>query len=394
MRHRVVLLLYVAIFVGEMSWSAVAPLLPSFADRFALGGAGTGLILSSASLAILAVSIPAGALTRRFGPRALTLVAAVTMAVGNVLIGLGTGYAALLAGRAVFGVGLGMLWVGGTAWLYDVSGANRAKALAMTSAIIGIGSLVGPAFAGIVGDRLGLGAPFLILGGTTALVIASLVVFGSGGERATGEAGPRFRELVRAAGADDMVRASVALMAVGSLLWLASYVLVPSRLHADGWSAAHIGVAFSASSLLFAVVSWWVARRADRLATLGVAAVSTGALAASLIVVIVGTSVGATLTFLMLAGAVTAVMISITFPVGVRGPRHIPVALIGGLLNVAWALSGLVGPPLAGAAAEVIGDEATFLALALVTAAAALWMLAARRRAAPPLAAARNTDLG
>jgi hypothetical protein len=180
-----------------------------------------------------------------------------------------------------------------------------------------------------------------------------------------------------------MVRASVALMFVGSMLWLSSYVLVPNRLDAAGWSAADIGIAFSISSLLYASVSWWIARRAERAATLGIAAIATAALAASLGVVVVSDTIPATVTFLMLAGVVTAVMIAITFPIGVRGPRHVPVALLGGLLNVAWAIAGLVCPPLAGAASEVLGDRATFLALAVVTAAVAVWMLAARRRSEP-----------
>jgi predicted MFS family arabinose efflux permease len=92
-----------------------------------LGASRTGVILSVASLAILAVSIPAGALTRRFSPRRLTLAAAVTMTIGNVLIGTADGYIALLVGRTVFGLGLGTLWVGGTSWLHDVSGDQHAK---------------------------------------------------------------------------------------------------------------------------------------------------------------------------------------------------------------------------------------------------------------------------
>jgi MFS family permease len=379
-QRRVVLLLYATILVSEMSWSAVAPLLPTFADRFSLGASQTGVILSVASLAILAVSIPAGALTRRFGPRRLTLAAAVTMTIGNLLIGTADGYVALLVGRTVFGLGLGTLWVGATSWLHDVSGDQRAKTLSMTSAIIGLGSLIGPGFAGIVAERLDTGAPFLMLAGVTALVSFVLLASAPRVVHVREADEPRFRDLVRAASADDMVRTSVVLMFVGSILWLCSYVLVPNRLDAAGWSAADIGIAFSISSLLYAGVSWWIARRAERAATLRIAAASTTALAASLTVVVVSASVEATVAFLMLAGIVTAVMIALTFPIGVRGPQHVPVALIGGLLNVAWAVAGLIGPPLAGAAAESFGDRTTFAILALFTSAVALWMFTTRRR--------------
>jgi predicted MFS family arabinose efflux permease len=379
MRRGVVVLLYIALLVSEMSWSAVAPLLPSFSDRFSLGDSEAGLILSVASMAILLVSIPAGAITRRIGARRLTVAATITMTLGNVAVGLASNYGWLLAGRAVFGLGLGMLWVGGTSWLHDAAGDRRSRVLSMTSAVIGLGSLVGPAFAGVVGEHLGLGAPFLALAVASVAVVVALLLESSGTAGSPGEDEPALRDMVRAAGADDMIRGSVLLMLVGSLLWLTSYLLVPLRLDAAGWSAADIGFAFSISSLVYAGVSWAVARRAERWATLGVAAAATGGLAASLIVVVVSASVGATVTFLMLAGIATAVMIAITFPLGVAGSRHVSVAMIGGLLNVAWAISGLVGPTLGGIAAETVGDRMTFLLLAAITGAAALWMVRAHR---------------
>jgi predicted MFS family arabinose efflux permease len=377
MRRGVVVLLYIALLVSEMSWSAVAPLLPSFSDRFSLGDSEAGLILSVASMAILLVSIPAGAITRRIGARRLTVAASIAMTLGNVAVGLAANYGWLLAGRAVFGLGLGMLWVGGTSWLHDAAGDRRSRVLSMTSAVIGLGSLVGPAFAGVVGEHLGLGAPFLALAVANVAVLVALLLESSGTAGAPSEAEPALRDMVRAAGADDMIRASVLLMLVGSLLWLTSYLLVPLRLDAAGWSAADIGFAFSISSLLYAGVSWVVARRAERWATLGVAGAATGGLAASLIVVVVSASVGATVTFLMLAGIATAVMIALTFPLGVAGSRHVSVALIGGLLNVAWAVSGLVGPTLGGIAAETVGDRMTFLLLAAITGSAAMWMVRA-----------------
>jgi MFS family permease len=380
-RRGIVLLLFVTLFVSETSWSAVAPLLPSFAERFHLDGSRTGFILSIASLAILAISIPAGRLVHRFGVRRVTVASGVAMTLGNAILALSAGYGALLAGRAVFGLGLGTLWVGGTSWLHVASGDRSARTLSMTSAIIGAGSLVGPGFAGIVSDRFGPGVPFGVIAVATA--VATIALWRSPraeDERPDEPAG--LTALLRAASRDDAVRASVALMFVGSLLWLSSYVLIPTRLHAAGWSAADIGVAFSVSSLVYGAISWVVAHRADRAATLTVASVATAALAASLGVVVVSTTVPATVGFLMLAGVVTGVMIAITFPLGVAGA--VPVALVGGLLNVAWSTAGLLGPPLAGAASDAVGDRATFAVLAAVTALVATWISVAARRTSRP----------
>ena len=78
MRRPVVLLLYMALFVGEVMWSAIVPLVPAFSNRFHLSTFEAGLLLASTSLAILLVSIPAGIVVDRIGARRLTIAAVVS----------------------------------------------------------------------------------------------------------------------------------------------------------------------------------------------------------------------------------------------------------------------------------------------------------------------------
>ena len=73
MRRPTVLLLFATIFVGELGWSGIAPLLPDYQAWFGLSDTQTGYILSVAAVGILLVSLPAGALSRRFSVRSLTL---------------------------------------------------------------------------------------------------------------------------------------------------------------------------------------------------------------------------------------------------------------------------------------------------------------------------------
>jgi predicted MFS family arabinose efflux permease len=380
MQRRVVFLLYVSLLIGEMSWSAVAPLLPSIGQRFSLGDLQISLILGLGSLGILVISIPAGALVKRIGAKRLTVVAAAGMAVGDVTIGLAPKYGFLLIGRCVFGLGFGMLWVGGASWLHDAAGEHRARTLSMTSVVIGVGSLLGPGFGGVMGEHLGLGAPFISLAAAAVAIEIALVLEARDQAEVEREDEPRLIEMLRAAGSDEMIRASIIMMLVATLLWFTVYLLVPLRLDSDGWSASRIGVMFSISSLIYAAVSWFVAHRAARWSTLGVAALATGALSATFAVVVVSDSVGATVTFLMLAGITSAVMTTLTFPLGLASSRGVPVALLGGILNVAWASAGLFGATLGGLAAQGLGDRATFLLLALITAGSAVFMLRGRRR--------------
>src|SRR6476619_5544995 len=104
MRRPTVLLLFATLFVGELGWSGISPLLPEYQQRYGLSDTQTGFILSVASVGILFVSLPAGALTRRFAVRTLTLWAMGALAGGNLVVGLAHTYPIVLAGRALLGV--------------------------------------------------------------------------------------------------------------------------------------------------------------------------------------------------------------------------------------------------------------------------------------------------
>ena len=66
--------------------------------------------------------------------------------------------------------------------------------------------------------------------------------------------------------------------------------------------------------------------------------------------------------FLIVRGPVSAVIYTVTFPLGVRGGREagIGVATMAALLNIVWALSTLVAPIVAGALAQTVGDRAAY----------------------------------
>jgi len=69
-------------------------------------------------------------------------------------------------------------------------------------------------------------------------------------------------------------------------------------------------------------------------------------------------------------------MIAVTYPLGAVGAREggFSVAVVGALLNVVWAASGIVGPSIGGSLSGSIGDTAVFLLLAAVSVVCAAWM--------------------
>src|SRR6266496_6690488 len=66
-------LIYALVLASSAAQYAVVPILPAYAHRFGLSGLQQGMVLGATGLATLAVSLPAGALSDRFGARRLTL---------------------------------------------------------------------------------------------------------------------------------------------------------------------------------------------------------------------------------------------------------------------------------------------------------------------------------
>lgn len=394
MRRPTVLLVFGAIFVAELGWSGISPLLPSYADRYGLSDPATGLILTIASLGILLVSLPAGALSRRFAVRSLTLWSMAALAAGNLITGASSTYPVLLFGRCVMGVGLGTMWVAGVAWLHDEAGEHAARALALTTVVVGVASLIGPAITGYLGERFSLGTPFVLLGLLTLAMEGALILAPAERGR-TPEPSPPLVEMLRAARGERMMLASLVLTLGVSLMWMTTELLVPLRLDERGYSPADIGLAFSLASCVFIVSSAVTARAADRFATLRVASLWSFVFVAGVAIAAVSRSVPATLVFLVVVGVATGVMISLTYPLGAIGARAggFSVAVVGAILNMVWAGAGLVGPTGGGAVAGSVGDRVAFAGLAAFGLAAGAWMWVRREPARPGRAAAPERDV-
>src|SRR6185437_14021296 len=139
-----------------------------------------------------------------------------------------------------------------------------------------------------------------------------------------------------------LILSRLLLMTLGGFVGGATNLLAPLQLHQNGLSSAAIGIAFSAAA---------------------VGVIATVLMSATLLIVVVGTTTPAVLSFLLLRGPIAAVMFTITFPLGLVGARAAGVSLsaVAALLNMVWAGSALVGPILAGAITEAASPGASYL---------------------------------
>jgi len=373
--HRSALLLYLGIFVGEVMWMALVPLVPTYSQHYDLSKLESGMLLAAASVTILAVSIPATMLADRFGARRLTLAAMLLMALSDLTTGLSGSYWELLASRMLFGVGFGIVWTTGVGWLGEVAGTSQARALSLTVTTAGLGGITGPAFAGVAVERYGLAAPFVACAVVTAAVfIGMLTIPATTGQRP--ETTIPLATTIRRVAGDRLVLASLLTMMLGGFVGGAVNLLAPLQLHRNGLSESAIGLAFSVAALTFIVSSAVVARFGERAASVRVACLSAAAMAAALLLVAASTSSQAVIGFLLARGPISALMFTITFPLGVVGARRAGISLtaVAALLNIVWSAAALVGPIAAGAMAEATSSQATYVCLIALLLAGAAWM--------------------
>ncbi len=382
MRLRVVVLVYLALFVAELSWSGVTPLIPSYIEQYDLTDFQGGLVLSVASLGILIASVPASYVTRRITPRTLTLASMAVIAVAGMAMAVAPGYWSIVAARFIFGLGFGTLYVSMVAWLDDASGKESARVLALTTAIVGISATLAPAYAGWVAEQYGLSAPFVGLAIVTTLLFV-LLLFDRSGTGLRKDPAPPARDMARAIAADPGLSTMLLLTTAAAVVWMTADLLVPLRLDENGFSASQIGIAFSLSAVVFVLASAVTARRADRWARPGVAIAMTAALALTTALPALLLGVPVTLVFLFGASVTTGVIAALTFPFGLQAVERgaVTVAVMSALANIIWALSGMAGPTVGGAFAELAGDRMAFAVLSAICAVVVVVMVRQRRSA-------------
>src|SRR5260221_2480327 len=110
-------LIYGLVLASSAAQFAIVPVMPTYARLLGLSGFQQGMVLGATGLATLAVCVPAGALSDRFGARRLTLWAGLLMAIAIFAQSLASNFPTLLGTRLVFRIGLRRVWTAGLSWI-------------------------------------------------------------------------------------------------------------------------------------------------------------------------------------------------------------------------------------------------------------------------------------
>jgi MFS family permease len=352
------LLMYGLILASAAAQFALIPIMPVYAHRLGLSGFQEGMALGATGLACLAVSVPAGTLSDRFGPRRITLAAGLLMASAMLAQALAGSFGLLLVARLAFGVGYGMVWTAGLCWLAGAAGGPPALGGSVASA--GIGGVAGPAASGALTQHLGLAVPLLAAAACFAVITAGLAALRlpaiGAAPRSAGAAG------LRAAARDRDIIGACAAVVVAGLSTGVCALLVPVQLHAAGASPGQIGLDFAAAGTLFAAGSALTAALGRRAVNLSVICAGMLGVAAALWIGVLSTAPLAIIVMLCAATGARSVLWTVSYPLAAaaagRGGTGLGAAV--GLLNGIWAATAVLGPLAAGLAAEQLSARAAF----------------------------------
>ncbi|OPC79046.1 MFS transporter [Embleya scabrispora] len=214
--------LCVALFVAMLDNVVVSNALPSIDRDLDAGVSGLQWVMEGYSLVFAALLLTGGTLGDRYGRRRVFLIGLGIFTAGSVVCALAGSLAALIAGRAVQGVGGALLLPGSMSIIRHVftDDRERARAIGIWSGVSGAGLALGPAIGGPLVDAFGWASVFWINVpiGVAGIVIGALVL-------------PEFAER---RGRFDVPGVLLGVPAVGALV----FALIEGP--AQGWTSARV----------------------------------------------------------------------------------------------------------------------------------------------------------
>jgi len=163
------------VFVDIIGFAMILPLLPSYAAR--LGGTPTsiGILVASYSLLQLVLAPLWGRASDRFGRRPVLLIGLTGSVVSYLLFAVAGSYTLLLLSRVIDGASGASINVAQAYLADETRSTQRARAMGIVGAAVGVGFIVGPILGGITADISPM-LPGLLAAAITAINLLVAVV--------------------------------------------------------------------------------------------------------------------------------------------------------------------------------------------------------------------------
>jgi multidrug resistance protein len=164
------IVLFITAFVDMVGFVIVLPLLPYYAKAFGANALLVGVLISSFSVAQLAVAPLWGRASDRYGRRPMIIAGLVLSSAAYLVFAFAGSVWLLLLSRVVQGMGGGTIGVV-QAYVADATPPDqRTKSLGWLSAVTSFGAVVGPGFGSLLDQVGGRSAPGLAAAALAALI--------------------------------------------------------------------------------------------------------------------------------------------------------------------------------------------------------------------------------
>lgn len=177
--NRILAWICVLIFVNQLGFGSIVPVVPLYARQFDVPLSAIGLTIAVYGLARFLVNLPAGLISDRLGRSHALAIGGLVTVVGNVLCAIAPSYLPFLAARFIAGLGAGFVLAASQIMLADISTPDRrGRIMATYSGVFSFAVGIGPLAGGVLADWFGLTAPFwaYALMGAGAALLAWLCV--------------------------------------------------------------------------------------------------------------------------------------------------------------------------------------------------------------------------
>jgi MFS family permease len=358
--RRLLLLASAMVFFDVVFFSAIAPLLPDYVAELGLSKAQAGVLSASYAAGTLLLSLPAGLLAARAGPRRTVIGGLLLLGVASVAFGFAHEFLLLDAARFTQGAAGALIWSGALTWLVTTAPPERRGSVIGTALGTAVaGALFGPAL-GALAAEVGTELVFSsVLGVAVVLAyVAARLPEAEAPERQD------LHEVVETIVSRPILLAT-AFVAIPSVMFGAVEVLVPLQIDDLGGGHALIAGGFILGAALEAVLAPVAGRYSDRIGRripfmvgLSICALAMGAVA-------VGQSLGLVMAGLILTslGGGICFTPALTMLSEVAESSRLHQGFAAGLSNMAWAAGQVVGGLAGGGVASVAGNAVPSVAI-------------------------------
>lgn len=359
--RRLVILASTMVFLDVVFFSAIAPLLPQYADDLGLSDAQAGILSASYAAGTLLAALPAGFVASRVGPRRTVIWGLCMLGVASLAFGLAEQILLLDLARFIQGVAGALIWSGALTWL--VTSAPEEKRGSVIGTALGTavaGALLGPALGALAGT-VGTGPVF----GSVLVISLVLAYLASRTPETAVPETQTLREVATTMVSRPVVNAAI-FVAVPSALFGAIEVLVPLRIDDLGGSHGVIAAGFIAGAGLEAVLAPIAGRLSDRVGRRTPYVIGLSICAFAMVLLAAAQVLGLVLATLVVAslGAGLCFAPAMTMISDIAASSGLHQGFAAGLTNMAWASGQVLGGVGGGVVATLTGNAVPCLALA------------------------------